>query len=274
MLISIVTPSFQQAEYIEDALSSVRGQTVCADIEHIVVDGGSSDGTIEILERAVDLRWSSAPDRGQSHALNMGFERSKGEIVGWLNADDFYLPGALESVLRLFELNPDVDCIYGDCCFVDGQGRLLRLKAEHVFSPFVLTYFGCYIPTTAMFFRRELIDSGVVRLLEECHYVMDYELLLRMQTLETHVLWAPKVLAAFRWQGNNKSLDVPRRTGERRRVQDAYDVRPRSRSGRKIAYVAARTVHLALKAANGSMCRQMKWRSRREESMKWWDSEG
>jgi glycosyltransferase involved in cell wall biosynthesis len=103
-LVSIVTPSLNQARYLREAIDSVRAQTH-SPIEHIVVDGGSTDGTPDILSEFQDLRWTSEPDRGQSHALNKGFALANGEILGWLNADDAYEPDAVaQAVAAIHDL--------------------------------------------------------------------------------------------------------------------------------------------------------------------------
>ena len=102
MKISIITASFNAAATIRDCLESVKGQTH-GDVEHIVVDGGSTDGTIEILKSNPQLRWISEADTGQSHALNKGFAMARGEIIGWLNADDTYTPGAVSTAVDCVE---------------------------------------------------------------------------------------------------------------------------------------------------------------------------
>lgn len=269
--ISIVTPSFGQAEYLEAALESVARQTFDGTIEHIIVDGGSTDGSVALLSSRHDVKWVSEPDRGQSDALNKGFALATGDIIGWLNADDFYLEGSLQAVADIFNRQPEVDVVYGDCAFVDGSGRLTRLKAEHSFSPFVLSYFGCYIPTTATFFRRRLLENGALRIQEEFHYVMDYDLFMHLGKAGATFAWLPQALAAFRWHDQNKSLDSTRRIAERMTVQDGYYIRPRSAWSRRLAYLVARGAHLMMKLTNGSLRRQRQWTVRKGESLQWWE---
>ena len=179
-LISIVTPSFNQADFIVEALESVRLQNA-DNYEHLVIDGMSTDGTVDLLrnhaantERKTML-WISERDTGQSEALNKGFQRAKGEIIGWLNSDDRYRPNCFEYVVRAFEENPDVDIVYGDYLMVDAVGKVLKIRREIEFSPFVLRYHhALYIPTTATFFRRRVFDEGN-RLDETLQYAMDLE---------------------------------------------------------------------------------------------------
>jgi len=108
MKISIVTPSFNQAPYLERTLRSIHGQAGDFELEHMVMDGGSTDGSVDILDRWIDrLEYTSGTDGGQSECHREGFARASGEVMGWLNSDDLYLPGALESVRNFFTLHPE-----------------------------------------------------------------------------------------------------------------------------------------------------------------------
>jgi hypothetical protein len=120
-LVSIVTPTLQRVGYLERTLRSVRAQTY-PNVEHIVVDGGSTDGTLELLEhyaRTYGLRWISEPDRGMYDAINKGFRLASGELLGYLNSDDLYFPWTIETVVEAFADRPDVDLVYGDAIRVD-----------------------------------------------------------------------------------------------------------------------------------------------------------
>lgn len=267
--VSIVTPSYNQAKYLREAIDSVANQDYEGQIEHLVIDGGSTDESVAVLQAVPTVRWVSERDRGQSDALNKGLSKATGEIIGWLNADDYYLQGAVRSAVEYLALHPEVDVVYGDCAFVDAEGRVLRLKAEHGFSRWVLTHFGCYIPSTATFFRRKLVDSGDLRLVEDLHFVMDYELYLHLASVGARFAWLPKSLAAFRWTDSNKSLDVKRRVTERHQVQDRYAVRPRGASARAAMFQVSRSVHLLMKLLSGSLERQQRWKSRRGQQLDW-----
>lgn len=271
--ISIVTPSYNQMRYLQDALDSVRCQRYAGRVDHIIIDGGSTDGSVELLAARADTDWVSEPDEGQSDALNKGFARATGDIIGWLNSDDFYLDGAFQAVSQVFEEHPEVDVVFGDCIFVDGDGRATRLKAEHAFSRVVLRYVGCFIPSTSTFFRRRLVDEGMLRLGEELHYVMDYELFMRLDSKGVRIRWIGKNLAAFRWHEENKSLDAACRVLERESVQDLYGVWPRSSASRGVAYRVVRVIHLFMKLLSGALIRQIAWHRRRGESLVWWDPE-
>ncbi len=225
--LSVITPSYNSAEFIEDALLSVSWQNDVS-VEHIVIDGASTDGTVDIVRRNADLRWISEPDHGQSEAINKGFLLANGDLMGWLNADDYYLPGGLEAIASAALRHPEADVVYGDCVFVDGDGCILRSKVEHEFDAAVLLYFGCYIPSTSTFFRRHIIESGA---LLDCDYrvCMDFEYFSRLAHAGLKFHYVPKFIAAFRWHGSNVSItQTARRAQERQQVQRLYGKREHS----------------------------------------------
>src|SRR5262249_27220870 len=125
--ISIVTPSFNHARFIERTLCSVLGQDGNFDLEYLVIDGGSTDGTLDILKKYQDrLTWTSEPDDGQSDAINKGLHRATGEVVGWLNSDDVLYPGALERVVAVFRDQPSVEWLHGRCEIIDAEDHVIR----------------------------------------------------------------------------------------------------------------------------------------------------
>ena len=214
--ISIVTPSFNQASYLKECLESVAIQA-SVHLEHIVVDGASTDGSIDILRRAEQgrggehLRWTSEPDEGQSQALNKGFRTASGEIVGWLNSDDRYRGGCFESVLKTFDEHPEVDVIYGDYTWINEKGAIQQLRREISFSPLVLMYHPVlFIPTTALFFRRRILDDGFL-LNEKLQFAMDYDFLVRLMQSGYRFLHVARFLADFRFQPYSKTCMFPQR---------------------------------------------------------------
>jgi glycosyltransferase involved in cell wall biosynthesis len=215
-LISIVTPSFNQANYIGEALASVRLQNN-ENWEHLVIDGVSTDGTIDLLRGQTKngdqqkMFWISEKDSGQSEALNKGFRRATGEIVGWLNSDDRYRAKCFERVVQAFEDNPDVDIIYGDYLIVDEAGKVLKIRREIEFNAFVLLYHRIlYIPTTATFFRRRIFEDGNW-LDENLQYAMDLEFFIRLSERGYRFKHIPQLLADFRMQPNSKTSRSPDR---------------------------------------------------------------
>lgn len=202
--LSIVTPSYNQASYIEDAIRSVMNQSYpyC---EHIIVDGGSTDGTIEILKDYPHLRWISEPDNGQSHALNKGFNMAKGNLIGWLNADDYFLPAAFNKVIDCYAKHNDVDVIYGDYFWVNQNGQIEKRQRIINYSRFITTYYGPYIPTSGSFFSRAIFDECIL-LDETLHYQMDRDLFIRLGLRGKKFKKINEVLSSFRFHKRNKSL--------------------------------------------------------------------
>jgi glycosyltransferase involved in cell wall biosynthesis len=175
--VSIVTPSLNQAQFLPLTLQSVRAQTY-PNIEHIVVDGGSTDGTVEILRSAPAIRWLSEPDRGQVHAINKGFAMATGEILAWLNSDDTLYPDAVGIAVEALE-RTGADLVYGDVEIVEETGRLRKLSRGIPFDLPVLLYGINYIGQQTVFFRRRLLQrAGPLR--EQFDNAFDYELWLRM----------------------------------------------------------------------------------------------
>jgi len=179
--ISIVTPSLNQATYIEQNIKSVLNQNY-PNFEHIIIDGGSTDGTIDILRKYDHLIWVSEKDNGQSEAINKGFKRAKGEIIGWLNSDDYYEPGAFIIIVEELCKPEGKYVVVGDCKVVDGKGEKIgycKAKLTHP-SNFIKYWDRDYrIPQPAVFFYKDIIDR-VGFLDEELQYVMDYDFWLRV----------------------------------------------------------------------------------------------
>jgi glycosyltransferase involved in cell wall biosynthesis len=176
--ISIVTPTRNMAHFLEACILSVMQQGY-PNLEHIVVDGASTDNSREILSRYPLLRWISEPDRGLSDGLNKSLRMATGDIIGWCNADDLYLPGAALVAGEYFEKHPDVDVLYGDYRETDGEGRSIRVFRETHFSRFVFRWLHFnHIATPATFWRRRLHEDGLW-FDEKFRYAMDYDFLHR-----------------------------------------------------------------------------------------------
>ena len=266
--LSVITPSYNSADFIEDAILSVARQEGVA-VEHIVIDGASTDTTLDIVKRHPHVRWVSEPDRGQSDAINKGFLRASGDLVGWLNADDYYLPGALEATARAAQNHPEADVVYGDCVFVNGDGAIVRSKVEHSFDRAVLMYFGCYIPSTSTFFRRGVLESG---LLLDCDYrvCMDFEYFARLAAAGLKFHYVPRVIAAFRWHDSNVSLvNGQRRAQERAMVQQRFGAISGSPRTMNFLAQAARATRLLRKAASGNLTRELRLRQMTGRDTRW-----
>lgn len=178
-LVSIITPSYKHGAYIGQAIDSVIAQTYPY-VEHIIMDGGSEDNTKAVLEaRAGSIKyWESRPDGGQSAALNKALSRASGDIIGWLNADDFYLLTAAATVCRVFEGDRSIQVVYGNCLFVDANSRILSYYVPGSFSASRL-FQSCFIAQTAAFFRRDAVEA-VGRFDESLKLAVDYDYWLRI----------------------------------------------------------------------------------------------
>ena len=249
--ISVVTPSLNMGRFIEDAVLSVVKQGY-PNFEHIVVDACSQDNTLDVLRSYPHVRWLSEPDGGQSDALNKGFRMATGELVGWLNADEYYLPGAFHAVGRFATDNPGADILYGDTIFVDGEGRLQRAKKEHEFSFPVLLYYGCFIPTDATFFRRHFIEENSF-IDTNYRVVMDFEYFVRCAASGRHFNYINRLLGSFRRHGSNIScLQIEKKREERLLVQRTWSRLKLPDRGYDALGQLARFYHGGLKVLNGN----------------------
>ena len=225
--ISVVTPSFNQARYIEETLQSVRNQE-CPSLEHIVVDGASTDGTVDLLKRYCSmpgwqhLRWISEPDTGQCDALNKGFRMAKGNIIGWLNSDDRYERDCVSKALEALEINQAVDFVYGDYLIIDETGKELILKREIDFDWDIMLCGLNYIAQPNVFFRKRVFET-LGYLNDSLHYVMDYEFWLRAASHGFRFQHIPSPFAACRWHLDAKTVSRnPHIYEELRSVRDKY----------------------------------------------------
>ena len=205
-LVSIVTPSYNQGHFIERTILSVRNQDY-PKIEHIVMDGGSTDNTLSILKKYEDsITWRSETDKGQSDGINKGFLNSNGEILAWLNSDDTYCPGAVRKVAEFLLENPDVGMVYGDCFIVDEMDTVIGRWVDSMdFDLDLLTNKVLnFIPQPTAFFRRKVLDT--VGLLDaDLEMAMDYDFWIRVGK-KFKVKRIPEVLASFRLSSNSKSV--------------------------------------------------------------------
>lgn len=178
MKISIVTPSYNQAEYLRLNIESVLAQNY-HDFEHIVMDGGSTDNSVNVLKSYSHLIWKSEKDKGQSDAINKALDVATGEIIGWLNSDDVYFEGAFENVIQIFEKYPEVDVVYGNGVQIDKNGRIVHRRKNTKFH-YKTWFYGMADPyQPEVFFRKSVIDH-VGALDINFHMMMDRELWIRM----------------------------------------------------------------------------------------------
>jgi len=202
--VSIVTPSYNQAEYIEETIRSVLLQGY-PDLEYIIMDGGSTDGSVDIIRKYEPwlAHWVSGPDQGQTHAINQGWEHATGEVLAYLNSDDYYLPGTVAVVVHGFDVNPQAGMIYGTALVIDETDKPLRVWKGRTFNLETMLTIGSIVPQPSTFFARHALES-VGFLDEQWQMIMDYELCIRIgQKFPTVCL--PVTSAKFRDHVHSKT---------------------------------------------------------------------
>jgi len=205
-IISIVTPSFNQVNFLRQTIESVLSQDY-PNLEYIIIDGGSTDGSPDIIQDYADqlAYWESLPDKGQTDAINKGFAKATGKYLAWLNSDDVYQPGAVAEAVAYLEAHPDVGMVYGDCTFIDAQGEKIgtfpaaqtdyqRLRRGYV-----------HIPQQAAFFRQDLWQQ-VGPLDPSFFFAMDYDLWVRLAKEAPLVYLPGRDWASFRLHGEAKTI--------------------------------------------------------------------
>ncbi|BCX48329.1 hypothetical protein HAHE_22370 [Haloferula helveola] len=232
MHFTIITPSLNYGGFLGDCLESVAAQTG-VDLEHLVMDGGSTDGSAELVAEYPQAMWHQEPDTGMSQAINRGFERAKGDWVMWLNADDRLKPGVLEEMLRTLAAC-DEDVVYGDFDFVKRDGSLIRTVRLPRWSPFVHVHHHCYIGSTAAFYRRKSVIDGGFRLREDFRYVMDGEFYIRLHEAGLKFRHVRGALAEFRLHEGNASMRHLGRSKEMDEVLEAERQHVESRAIRRV----------------------------------------
>lgn len=206
-LISVVVPTRNSACYLGDALSSLVAQTG-PDFEVIVVDGASTDATVEVIKRyqsLLPLRWLSEPDSGQADAVNKGFRLAKGEVLSWLNSDDTLVPAALERVARRFAEEPDLEMLSGLGVLTSPVGGFLRVIPETPIQRAEDLYrFGCHVCQPSTFLRKTVLDRH--GLLDTTHHLaMDFEYWLRIGR-SVRFRFVPEIFSCFRLHSDSKSV--------------------------------------------------------------------
>jgi glycosyltransferase involved in cell wall biosynthesis len=259
MKVTVVTPSYNRASFIERTLESVLAQRGEFTLEYLVMDGGSNDGTLEILRRYEGrLRYFSEPDRGQPHAINKGFEMASGEVLCWLNSDDVYAPGALDAVARTLHETGARWC-FGECAIIDEADRPIRSAISRYKSWVSRRYSRRrlvgrnFIPQPAVFFRRDLFqEAGALD--ESLPHAMDYDLWLRFARIAEPV-FISQLLAGFRWHGGSITG-----AGYVRGAWECFQIACRRARGLELLALAEHLAHAAGEVAVYRALDLMRWR--------------
>lgn len=204
MKISVVTPSFNQAQFLETTILSVLNQNY-SDFEYIIIDGGSSDGSVEIIKKYEKhlAYWISEKDKGQSHAINKGFRKATGQILGWINSDDYYEVDCFRKVAEAFQQDENIGLVYGYNNLRDEYGNFLGVYAVLNISVNKLLRDNPNVVQPGSFYRKRILDL-VGFLDEDLHYVMDFDLWVRLGQV-SKICQIPEPLASFRWHTKSKT---------------------------------------------------------------------
>jgi glycosyltransferase involved in cell wall biosynthesis len=204
MKVSIITPSLNQAQFIERTIQSVLAQQ-WTPLEHIVLDGGSTDGTLDILKKyGAHLRWISEPDKGQSDAVNKGIKMAAGDVVGWLNSDDIYYPGAVKLAAEFLAAHSELDAVYGMADYVAADDSIIDSYPTEPWH-FPRLKDVCFICQPALFLRRSVFERHGY-LDTDLHYCMDYEYFLRLGRAGIRFGYLETKLAGARMYVGNKTI--------------------------------------------------------------------
>jgi hypothetical protein len=203
-LVTVVTPSFNQGHFIRATIESVLSQDY-PNIEYVIMDGGSTDETASVVkDYSSRLNFISEKDRGQSHAINKGFQMAKGSIVTWLNSDDLYLPGAIRTAVNSFQQSPSAGAVYGEGYLIDREGNTTsRFPCTEPFNLWKLVHLSDYILQQTVYFRKDVLDQ-VGYLDEDLHYSMDWDILIRIG-LRYPLAYVPEYMGCLREYPEAKS---------------------------------------------------------------------
>jgi len=222
--ISIVTPSFNQAEFVERTIMSVLNQGY-PNLEFIIIDGGSEDGSVDIIKKYQKhiSYWVSEPDEGQTDAINKGFRMATGELVAWQNSDDIYLPGALSRVAQEYITNPGCHVYFGNIYLIDSADKILREMRFHPFHIGHLMFYDWNLSSQGAFIRRDVFNH--VGYLQNIPVCFDWEWFIRLGMRGYKFAFIHQFLGAYRIHENSKFFQIKDRESIKRKILSDYGIR-------------------------------------------------
>ena len=240
-LVSIITPSYNQAAYLEQTILSVLGQDY-ARIEYMVIDGASTDNSVDIIKKYENkLTWISEKDNGQADAINKGFARATGDVIAWLNSDDYYLAGAVSSAVKIFDENPDVILVYGNMLAVDEHGKTINTLN---YKQLTLEGLLCFqiIGQPAVFMRRSALEN--LKLAPDLHFMLDHFLWIQIAQ-RGKILHADQTWASARYHAEAKNRAKAAEFG-----RDAFRILEKVKQDKDLAPILAKVERRARAAAH------------------------
>ena len=201
--ISIITPSYNQAEFLERTILSVLNQNY-PNLEYIIMDGGSTDGSVEIIKKYEKYLsyWVSEKDHGQADAINKGFQKATGDLVAWQNSDDIYLPNAFLNLANTYKKKPDYDIYFGNVYLIDENDKIIREMRFHPFSVNHLIYYDWNLTSQATFWKRKIFDE--VGYLKDYNVCFDWEWFIRLGKKRYKFFFIHEFMGAYRIHGQSK----------------------------------------------------------------------
>ena len=270
--LSVVTPSYQYARFLPTCLRSVHDQSSPWPVQHVVVDDGSTDSSWDVIQRLharPEDTARNAQNQGLSRTLTSALRRATGDVVSWLNADDFHLPWAYREVARAFDRHPDATIVYGDTVFVDDDSRLLRLVPQPAFDRRVMEGGFNMFHVPSVFFRRDAVPSGWT-FDDAMHLFMDLDLWLALTGEGAVVVKTDTVLSAFRRHPGQVSASVrDTDAGELRSLGQRHRIAGLASRGDGRWSQAAHARHAVAKVRDGSAWRQLRARRARGANVDW-----
>ena len=221
--ITIVTPSFNQAVFLERTILSVLNQNY-PNLEYIIIDGGSKDGSVEIIKKYEKYLsyWVREPDQGQADAINKGFRMATGGLVAWQNSDDIYLPNVFLNLANTYKKKPDYDVYFGNVYLIDENDKIIREMRFHPFSVYHLIYYGWNLSSQAVFWKRKVFD--VAGYLQNLNVSFDWEWFIRLGMKNLKFYFIHEFLGAYRIHENSKLSLIKNREDIKRGILKSYGI--------------------------------------------------